>query len=57
VAAAPRWWPALAAALPYLVGRRALLRRPLDLLAFVAVDAAASAGHVHGSLQGRTVVL
>jgi GT2 family glycosyltransferase len=55
--AAP-WWPVAAAgALPYLASRRDLWRRPLDLLAFVAVDAAASAGHLHGSIRGRTVVL
>jgi GT2 family glycosyltransferase len=55
--AAPWWPPAAAGALPYVVSRRSLLRRPLDLLAFVAVDAAASAGHLHGSVRGRTVVL
>ena len=57
-AVAALWWPVLALlVLPYLASRRGLLRRPLDLLGMVAVDAAASAGHLHGSLRGRTLVL
>ena len=52
------WVPLTAvAALPYLVSRRVLWRRPLDLLRMVAVDAASSAGHLHGSLRARAVVL
>jgi GT2 family glycosyltransferase len=52
-----RWPVAVLAVLPYLIGRRDLWRRPLDLLGMVAVDAAASAGHLHGSLRARALVL
>jgi len=55
--AAPRWPVAAAGAVPYLVSRRDLWRRPRDLLAVVAIDAASSAGHLRGSVRGRTVVL
>ncbi len=52
------WLPVTAlTALPYLVSRRDLWRRPLDLLGMIAVDAASSAGHLHGSVRGRTMVL
>jgi GT2 family glycosyltransferase len=43
--------------LPYLAGRRTLLRRPRDLLAFAAVDAVSVAGHVRGSLRAAVVML
>jgi cellulose synthase/poly-beta-1,6-N-acetylglucosamine synthase-like glycosyltransferase len=50
--------PALAAlAAPYLVHRRELLRRPVDLLACAAIDAVAVGGHVRGSLRSGVVVL
>lgn len=47
----------LAMAVPYLMGRRELLRRPLDLAAFVLVDAAAIAGHVRASAAHRVLIL
>jgi len=57
-ALAALWWPpAIGAVLPYLLGHRTLLRRPLDLLRMVAVDAASIAGHLHGSVRGRRLVL
>jgi GT2 family glycosyltransferase len=49
-------WAALAV-VPYLLGRRSLLRRPLDLLGSALVDLAATLGHLHGSVRGRTLVL
>jgi GT2 family glycosyltransferase len=57
-AVAALWWPLVAVgALPYLASRRDLLRRPFDLLGMVAVDAASTAGHLHGSVRGRALVL
>lgn len=53
-----RRWPVLAAlVVPYLRGRRSLLRRPVDLAAFAVVDAVAIAGHVRASAVNRVVVL
>jgi GT2 family glycosyltransferase len=52
-----RWPVAVLAALPYLLSRRDLWRRPRDLLGMIAVDAASSAGHLHGSLRARALVL
>ena len=42
---------------PYLGRDRALLRRPVDLLAFTMVDLAALAGHLRGSVRARTLVI
>ena len=57
LAAATRRPLAALLVVPYLLPRRDLWSRPKDLLAFVAVDAAAIAGHLRGSLVGRVVVL
>ncbi len=57
LAAAWRWPIAAVVAGPYLVSRRPLWRRPLDLLRFVVVDAACIAGHLSASVRVRTVVL
>jgi glycosyltransferase involved in cell wall biosynthesis len=43
--------------IPYLLGRRSLLRRPADLAAFAVVDAAAIAGHLRGSAAHGVVIL
>jgi GT2 family glycosyltransferase len=58
VVAAVVWTPwAALAVLPYLLGRPELLRRPRGLAGLALVDAAASAGHLHGSIRGRALVL
>jgi GT2 family glycosyltransferase len=58
VVAALLWTPwAALAVLPYLVGRPELLRRPRALAGTTLVDAAATVGHLHGSLRGRALVL
>ena len=48
---------AIVLALPYLRDRRGALRHPTQLAAFVAIDAAALAGHLRGSLAGRVLVV
>jgi hypothetical protein len=58
VVAAVLWTPwAALAVLPYLLGRPELLRRPRTLGGAALVDAAATAGHLHGSIRGRALVL
>ncbi len=54
---APRHPSLVLLALPYLAGRRDLLRRPVDLAACAVVDAVAVAGHIRGSVQSGVVVL
>lgn len=55
--AATRRPAAVVLALPYLAGRRSLLRRPLDLCAFALVDAVGIVAHLRGSLANRVMVL
>ena len=50
-------WPFDVLVLPYLWTHRSALRSPRTLAGLVAIDAAAIAGHVRGSVAGRVVVL